>query len=205
MIVKAFIDTIYHWLTQRWATMFVSKESILSFINYWLNDIYSFEGRWWSFMYRDDTDIVIPDWTAVPYYTYSTQYPLYKVAMIFDNKYNRFIERAKFKQIKQAVKEENEIFFLPFRTDITLYNNVSWYVMSRLSWFNPIVSDTEFLPIPDSFNHALFDFVMAYILPVYAQYWEQRENVMYQRGMNKLNELKKADDVQFSQISFNIK
>jgi hypothetical protein len=46
---------------------------------------------------------------------------------------------------------------------------------------------------------------MAYIQPVYAQSWEMRENVVYQRGMTKLNELKKADDIQFNKITFNIK
>lgn len=205
MQVQSFIETIYHWLTQRGATMFVSKESIMNFINFWLNDIYSFEWRGWSFMYKDNEDIVIP-WTHTDTsYLHTTSFPIYRIINIYDNKIQSLIETSKFKQTKLNITSDWEIFYLPFTTALNIYNNIDWYKLAYLWWFIPVNANEDYLPIPDAFVHALYDFVMSYILPVYAQYWEQRENVSYQKWMAKLNELKKADDIQFSKITYNIK
>lgn len=163
-------------------------------------------------MYKPDEEITIPLSETSESYLYTTTYPIFRIATIYDKKYDKFMTNPSFKQVRQNIKNENELFYLPFTTALSIYNNNdnTWqiqngYTLSYLSWFLPIVSDNDYLPIPDAFTHALYDFVMSYILPVYAQYWEQRENVVYQKWLAKLNELKKADDIQFSKISFNIK
>lgn len=176
----------------------------MTFINFGLNDIYSFEGRGWSFMYQSNETITIPT-TEAKNYIHTSTYPLYRLVAIYDNYRKEFLEATKFKQTSLQINTYGDVFFLPFTTAINLFNNTDGYEVSYLSWFNPVSKDSDFLPIPDSFTHALYDFVMAYILPVYAQAGEQRENVSYQRGIAKLNELKKADDIQFTKITFNIK
>ncbi len=210
MKVGAFIEVLYHWLTQRWATMFVSKESIMNFINFGLNDIYSFEGRGWSFMYKPNETITIPGATATTYYEHTTASPIYRLINIYDLQYSQFLASTKMKQTNLLINTSGDIFFLPFTTMISLFNNqtttsTGGYTLAYLGWFTPVTLDTDTLPIPDSFVHALYDFVMAYILPVYAQAGEQRENVEYQRAIAKLRELTKADDIQFNKITFNIK
>ena len=184
--------------------MFVSKESIMMFINFGLNDIYSFEGRGWSFMYRENETITIPT-SEDKSYVHTTTYPLYRLVSIYDNHYKQFLAHKDMKQTNLKIDSEGMLYYLPFTTAFTIFNNTEGYELAYLGWFNDITADSEQLPIPNAFAHALYDFVMAYILPVYAQAGENRENVSYQRGVAKLTELKKADDIQFNKISFNIK
>lgn len=155
-------------------------------------------------MYKENETITIPT-TTDTFYLHTTDYPLYRLVNLYDNHYNQFLETSKMKQTNLKIDSEGSLFFLPFTTALTVYNNTDGYNLAYLGWFNQITTDTQILPIPDAFTHALYDFVMSYILPVYAQAGENRENVSYQRGIAKLTELKKADDIQFNKISFNIK
>lgn len=182
----------------------------MQFINFGLNDIYSFEWRGWSFMYKANETITIPDTTTTTFYEYTTRFPIYRLLNIYDLQYTQFLASTKMKQTNLLINTSGDIFFLPFTTMISLFNNnttskIGGYTLAYLGWFTPIVTDSEDLPIPDAFVHALYDFVMSYILPVYAQAGEQRENVEYQRAIAKLRELTKADDIQFNKVTFNIK
>jgi len=208
MIVKDFINTVYSWLTQRGATLFVSEDAMVNFTNYALNDIYSYEWRYWSFMYQSAEQIVIPTWLTDTNYTHTTSVPMVRVVNIYDKKLNYSLstKQLDIKQVNLNIEESWQCFFLPFKKIITVYNNdCEWYQLDYIWWFNIISDINATLPIPDSFVHALYDLTMAYILPVYAQYGENRESNVYQRWMAKLKDLAKADSLEITKVTSNIK
>lgn len=207
MTLQEFINTIYAWLTQRGATLFVSEDALLNFTNYALNDIYSYEWRYWSFMYQQSEQIVIPEWTTDKFYTITLPVPLVRVLNVYDKKltYSLSAKQLHLKQVDLNIEESWDCFFLPMKKTFKIYNNIEWYQLDYIWWFNRITDTSTELPIPDSFVHALYDLTMAYILPVYAQYGENRETNIYQRWLTKLKELAKSDSLEILQVSSNIK
>ena len=55
--VEDVLTQLYCGLTQKGLTLMVSPTQLIGFINFAINEIYSFEGRVWSFAYEVDVDV----------------------------------------------------------------------------------------------------------------------------------------------------
>lgn len=200
MTGEAFVNLIYTWLNQRWISFIVWRDALLNFINLWLTDIFSFEWRYWSFMYHDETITIDPAETATTI-QHNLTYPIIRVQNIFDVKNQ--ISQFERKNVNINLQEK-EIFYRPLNTDIYLYNNTDWYKIAYIHTFIFLTDLAEQLPLPNIFLWALYDLVMAYILPIYWQAGEQKEVSAYQRWMSKLKELAKFDANPIEKVKTNI-
>lgn len=206
MIVQDFISAAYNQLTQKWATMLIGDDWLLAYINFALADIYSYEWREWAFMYNTEKVIV---WNLVDTTIITTMdKPIIKLLAcrdLWDTDYKEVQFRIKH---WLSLRENWDAYFNPFGTILKLYNNITSpinYSIDRIWWFNAVQTKTETLPIPDAFCWALFDFTMAYCMPQFWQYWDNKELNYYTKARNKLAELAKVSSYQVKQLNPNIR
>lgn len=229
MLVKDFINnSIYRWTNQKLQTVLCWRTAIISAINFALSDIYTYEGKEWTFMYdkiivRPGTDIWENCWNendATEVITLDK--PIKKIFIIeeLDNKSEKVDENMKasippfpgpewkIKLIEPTVWTEdlkaNELYFKPGTNQLYLPNNKNkWYVIHWISFYNPIDWESE-IPLPEHFIGCLYNLTMTYLYPINWQYWDNKDANSYNKAQTQLVNLAKTDMFQINSIKGNI-
>lgn len=60
MQAATFIQSVYSTLTQQGSTMLVSRDTLVTYLNFALCDLYTYEGRSWSFFSVYNQSVTTP-------------------------------------------------------------------------------------------------------------------------------------------------
>ena len=219
MLVKELVnDSIYKGTNQKIQTVLLWKTAIVKAINYALADIYTYEGKEWTFMYnktlleRDPTD----DKTII----IDLDKPIKKLVTLKHLKNwtnNQVLQphqppfpgpEYKIQITEPTVGVEDlkpdEVYFKPNTKQIFVPNNKNeWYILHWVSFFNPIGWDDE-IPVPELFIWLLYNLTLTYLYPVNWQYWVDKEANNYSIAQTQLVNLAKTDAFQLNAIKWNI-
>lgn len=232
MLVKDLVNNnIYRWTNQKLQTVLCWRTAIVWAVNFALNDIYTYEGKEWTFMYNKT--IVKPDefknaneeliWDknalteAIPF-----DKPIKKIFIVedLDDKSEK-IDLA----MKPAIPpfpgpewninvieptpwvedlKPRDLYFKPGTKILYLPNNKNrWYVVHWISFFNPVDWEDE-IPLPEHFMACLYNLVMTYLYPINWQYWDNKDANSYNKSMTQLVNLAKTDMFQINSVKGNI-
>ena len=212
MLLKDFINnSIYRWTNQKLPSYLLWTNAVVNCVNYGLSDIYTYEGKFRTFMYDEivfDTTTNFTDDDKLVYI--DVPYPLLRVAYIEDLSWQ--VDTFETKNIKPSTLSANtllmdgEIYYKQHTKRIRLKNNRNKYIIHYIHHFDYVTySDTAQLPVPDIFLGALYQLTMGYIYPSYWQQWENKENNAWQKWRQSLTDLAKTDSMQLTWIQYNIK
>lgn len=223
MLVKDLVNnSIYRGTNQKLQTVLTWRTAIVSAINFALDDIYTYEGKEWTFMY--DKTIVKPTdeiWKK----DNKTQVieldkPIKKIFIVEELDKDGKVDLLKkpsippfpgpewtIKLIEPEVwveeLKENELYFKPGTKQLYLPNNDKWYIIHWISFFNPVDWDSE-IPLPEHFIACLYNLTMTYLYPINWQYWDNKDANSYNKAMAQLVNLAKTDMFQINSVKGNI-
>ena len=226
MLVKDLVNnSIYRWTNQKLQTVLCGRTSIVAAINFSLSDIYTYEGKEWTFMYNKT--IVKPgeteDWKEkADTQVLTLDKPIKKIFTIEDldsksEKVDNAMKPAippfpgpewKIQLIEPTVGVEDlkdrELYFKPGTKQLYLPNNKNrGYVIHWISFFNPVEWDDE-IPLPEHFLWTLYNITMTYLYPINGQYWDNKDANSYQKAQAQLVNLAKTDMFQINSVRGNI-
>lgn len=226
MLVKDLVNnSIYRWTNQKLQTVLCWRTSIVAAINFSLSDIYTYEGKEWTFMYNKT--IVKPgeveEWNEkADTQVLTLDKPIKKIFTIEDldsksEKVDNAMKPAippfpgpewKIQLIEPTVGVEDlkdrELYFKPGTKQLYLPNNKNrGYVIHWISFFNPVEWDDE-IPLPEHFLWTLYNIVMTYLYPINGQYWDNKDANSYQKAQAQLVNLAKTDMFQINSVRGNI-
>lgn len=226
MLVKDLVNnSIYRWTNQKLQTVLCGRTSIVAAINFSLSDIYTYEGKEWTFMYNKT--IVKPgeveEWNEkADTQVLTLDKPIKKIFTIEDldsksEKVDNAMKPAippfpgpewKIQLIEPTVGVEDlkdrELYFKPGTKQLYLPNNKNrGYVIHWISFFNPVEWDDE-IPLPEHFLWTLYNIVMTYLYPINGQYWDNKDANSYQKAQAQLVNLAKTDMFQINSVRGNI-
>lgn len=226
MLVKDLVNnSIYRWTNQKLQTVLCWRTSIVASINFALSDIYTYEGKEWTFMYNKT--IVKPgeteDWKdKADTQVLTLDKPIKKIFTIEDldsksEKVDNAMKPAippfpgpewKIQLIEPTVGVEDlkdrELYFKPGTKQLYLPNNKNrGYVIHWISFFNPVEWDDE-IPLPEHFLWTLYNITMTYLYPINGQYWDNKDANSYQKAQAQLVNLAKTDMFQINSVRGNI-
>ena len=226
MLVKDLVNnSIYRWTNQKLQTVLCGRTSIVAAINFSLSDIYTYEGKEWTFMYNKT--IVKPgeteDWKdKADTQVLTLDKPIKKIFTIEDldsksEKVDNAMKPAippfpgpewKIQLIEPTVGVEDlkdrELYFKPGTKQLYLPNNKNrGYVIHWISFFNPVEWDDE-IPLPEHFLWTLYNITMTYLYPINGQYWDNKDANSYQKAQAQLVNLAKTDMFQINSVRGNI-
>ena len=232
MFVKDFINnSIYRWTNQKLQTVLCWRTAIVWAINFALDDIYTYEGKEWTFMYnktivrpnefKNSNNELVRDTNALTE-VIPLDKPIKKIFIIeeLDNKSEKvdLLNKAsippmpgpewKIKLIEPTVwtedLKENELYFKPGTNQLYLPNNKNkGYVIHWISFFNPIDWENE-IPLPEHFMACLYNLTMTYLYPINWQYWDNKDANSYNKAQTQLVNLAKTDMFQINSVKGNI-
>ena len=204
MLLKDFIlNATLRWTNQRLPSLLSWTTGITSYVNFALNDIYTFEWRYRTFMHDKielDCTTDFPDWEEVVYI--DVPYPLLRVMYIED--LSNTTESFDCLNIEPTDKiNYGDIYYKQHTKRIYLRNNKNRYIIHYIHYFDMVqyADDTE-IPIPDLFLWALYELVMWYIYPNYWQQGENKEANAFNKWRQALVDLAKTDSMQINWISW---
>jgi len=223
MLVKDLVNNaIYRWTNQKLQTVLCGRTAIVSAVNFALDDIYTYEGKEWTFMY--DKTIVKP-WDEQRDNNKKTQIitmnkPIKKIFIVEgldkEGRVDYLSQKAippfpgpewKIKLIEPTPwvedLKEDELYFKPWTNQLYLPNNNKWYVIHWISFFNPVDWD-DIIPLPEHFLAALYNITMTYLYPINWQYWDNKDANSYNKAMTQLVNLAKTDMFQINSVKGNI-
>lgn len=232
MLVKDLVNNaIYRWTNQKLQTVLCWRTAIVSAINFSLDDIYTYEGKEWTFMYNKT--IIRPDeyvddkWNPLWDKNAQTEVitmnkPIKKIFIIeeLDDKSEKVDLLRKpaippFPGPEWAIKlieptpgteelRENELYFKPGTKQLYLPNNKNkGYVIHWISFFNPVDWEDE-IPLPEHFMGCLYNITMTYLYPINWQYGDNKDANSYNKSMTQLVNLAKTDMFQINSVKGNI-
>ena len=212
MLVQSFItNSVYRGINQRLPSYLMWPAGVLNAVNFALNDIQTFEWRYWTWMYYSE------EFDCTPYNTqtdvtvsFQTTYPILRIIRIddmsdsrLDNYELRATEPFNIQGNTNINLESNEFRYQMHQTDIKLYNNRGKYRVHYLRAY-PMLGMTDTIPIPDLFLWVLYNLTLEYIYPQYGQLGENRETNVYNKARQQLTDLAKVDSFQITWVHGNI-
>ena len=209
MKVSDFINnSVYTGINQKLPSYLMGQAGVLNAINFALNDILSYEGKYRTFMYDNllvDTTIINPegDETTIEF---DVDYPLIRVIRIDDLSAN---PTERFENINtEPFDVENNLeiwqfWFKPHTNTIKIYNNKAKYRIHYLHYFDLLTMDDE-IPLPTLFLWALYDIALTYIYPTYGQLWDSKQTNVYNISRQQLKDLATSDSFQLHGVEGNI-
>jgi len=192
--------------------MMIWEDGIMGYINLALADIYSYEGKKWSFQYVSDEQLVTSGTTNA--ITLTLDNPILALQAIRENRDGAQalqIDLLRTKNINTTYQLSSspmaavEVFYIPGTNVITLSNNTTWYVIDYFKAYKKISSMEEEIPVGDIFLGALYSFTMSYIFPVYWQYGEWKEANLYAQWRQRLADLMKTDNLPINIVKSNVR
>ena len=225
MLVKDLVNnSIYRWTNQKLQTVLCWRTSIVASINFALSDIYTYEGKEWTFMYNKT--IITPesdDWNDKNQTQVITlDKPIKKIFIVedLDSKSEKVDDtmkpaippfpgpERKIQLIEPTVGVEDlkdrELYFKPGTKQLYLPNNKNrGYVIHWISFYNPVDWDDE-IPLPEHFLWTLYNITMTYLYPINGQYWDNKDANSYQKAQAQLVNLAKTDMFQINSVRGNI-
>lgn len=226
MLVKDLVNnSIYRWTNQKLQTVLCWRTAIVAAINFALDDIYTYEGKEWTFMYN--RAIIKPgeyDWWDDKALTevITLDKPIKKIFIIesLDSKSQRvdLLDKKcippfpgpdwKIKLIEPTPGVEelfpDELYFKPGTNKLYLPNNKNkGYVIHWISFFNPVDWEDE-IPLPEHFMGCLYNLTMTYLYPINWQYGDNKDANSYNKAMTQLVNLAKTDMFQINSVKGNI-
>lgn len=203
--VEDVLKQLYCGLTQRGITLMVSKEQLIGFINYAINEIYSFEGRNWSFALRTDITITPPVGTEEgAVFSVDLNESISKIVAIIDP--DNVTTTYNLVRTPSMIVDHYLFYYERFGSKIYMKNqNGKSYKVTYFRHAPSVSSETDVIQLPVSFMPPLYDITLSYVVPLYGQYGDGKELNLYTRGQNKLATLAKSDVVPSSTLVSNIK
>lgn len=215
MFVKDLVNnSIYRGTNQKLQTVLMWRTAIVSAINFALSDIYTYEGKEWTFMYNK-TEL---NWEETDAKTICIELPKpIKKVFILHSKIPTYVEKPipplPGPQYKINVIEPtewiddlkpDEIYFKPGDNKIYVPNNKNaGYILHWVSFYNPVDWEDE-IPMPEHFMWCLYNLVMTYLYPIDWQYWDNKDANSYNKAMTQLVNLAKTDAFQINSVTWNI-
>ena len=224
MLVKDLVNNaIYRWTNQKLQTVLCWRTAIVSAVNFALDDIYTYEGKEWTFMYCKTIVKPWDDWWNDDDLTEVIQLdkPIKKIFIVeaLDKNSEKVDLLAKpsippFPWPERKIKlieptvwvedvKDDELYFKPGTKQLYLPNNKKGYVIHWISFFNPVDWDDE-IPLPEHFLAALYNITMTYLYPINWQYWDNKDANSYNKAMTQLVNLAKTDMFQINSVKGNI-
>lgn len=209
MKVSDFINnSVYTWINQKLPSYLLWTAGALNAVNFALNDVLSYEGKYWTFMYDSilvDMNTINPEQDEVTI-EFDVDYPLIRVLRI-DDLSTTPIERYENVNIEPFNGEKDleiwQFWFKPHTKTIKIYNNKSKYRIHYLHYFDLLTIDDE-IPLPTLFLWALYDITLTYIYPTYWQLWDWKQTNVYNISRQQLKDLAASDSFQLVWIEGNI-
>ena len=224
MLVKDLVNNaIYRGTNQKLQTVLCWRTAIVSAINFALDDIYTYEGKEWTFMYNKTIVKPTDEWWNDSSLTevITLDKPIKKIFIVeeLDSKSEKVDLLRKpsippFPGPEWVIKlieptpgveelKEDELYFKPGTNQLYLPNNKRWYVIHWISFFNPVDWEDE-IPLPEHFMGCLYNITMTYLYPINWQYWDNKDANSYQKSMTQLVNLAKTDMFQINSVKGNI-
>ena len=224
MLVKDLVNNaIYRGTNQKLQTVLCWRTAIVSAINFALDDIYTYEGKEWTFMYNKTIVKPTDEWWNDSSLTevITLDKPIKKIFIVeeLDSKSEKVDLLRKpsippFPGPEWVIKlieptpgveelKEDELYFKPGTNQLYLPNNKRWYVIHWISFFNPVDWEDE-IPLPEHFMGCLYNITMTYLYPINWQYWDNKDANSYQKSMTQLVNLAKTDAFQINSVKGNI-
>jgi len=212
MLVSDFIlNSVYRWINQKLPSYLLGHQWVVNAINYSLNDLYTFEWKYWTFMYDSfHIDLTAEDPETVVS-TVTLPYPILRAVRMKDlwlKKIQQFenVNSEPFDGLVDWLEDlaDNEFRYKPHGKTIKVKNNGVGYVLYYIHHFDA-VEYTSTIPVPDIFLWVLYNLVLGYIYPNYWQTWENKEANVFTKARQQLTDLAKTDSLQLSWIEWLIK
>ena len=216
MLLKDFLQwSVLRWTNQRLPSNLLGTIWLTNYINYALSDIYTFEWKFWTFMYdKVELDCVTSFTEADEVVYVDVPYPLLRVLYIEDlsngsNAYTTMTERESFLvqnfeclNIEPTDKiDPGHIYYKMHNKRIYLKNNKNKYRIHYVHYYDRVdYSETALIPIPDIFIWALYSLTMGYVYPNYGQQGDNKEANAWAKWRQQLGDLAKMDSMQMAWI-----
>lgn len=209
MQVQQLIQMLYGAIGHQSITLAASPDTILSFINMGISNIWTFEWRSWSFKFLFNEEFTTTNTGNEYLYTIqnSTTYWIERVNSVTayvnwkELNLNAFERRNDWR-----VTKPNEIFYEMHRPVLKVFDDAGapiTYNISYLRTFKQLTSQTDEIPLPEVFIPALYFLVISYLQLPFMQLDGQQN--MYNIAKDMLSDLAKADSQQITQVSYKIK
>lgn len=219
MLLKDFLQScVLRWTNQRLPSNLLWISGLVNYLNFALNDIYTYEWKYWTFMFDTielDCTTSFTDADEVVYI--DVPYPLLRIAYIEDlsnwtQAYVSSVER--WIQLHQQFEALNikpydkidywHYYYKQHTKRIYLRNNKNKYRIHYIHYFDRIeYSEDAEIPIPDIFDGALYELTMWYVYPNYWQQGENKETNAFNKWRQALSDLAKTDSMQLSWVYWN--
>lgn len=207
-------NSIYRGMNQKLQTVLMWKTAIIEAVNFALNDIYTYEGKEWTFMYHKETitrdstdDKTIYKQLSLPikklYRLYSLD-PNFKPSLQWHDDEEEYKIIYAEPTIWQEDLKPNELYFKPWTYWLYVPNNKnSWYILHYVSFFNKLDWE-DVIPVPDHFLWTLYNLTMTYLYPIDWEYWDNKDVNSYNKAQTQLVNLAKTDAFQMQSVRWNI-
>lgn len=198
MKVKDFVSKyLIGWVNQRLPSALVWAQWLINYLNLALNDIYTFEGRYWPFMYKSERVHWSKTWAKNGrFYTVETEHPIIKVSYVKDlDKEDEEYYREYPKQWEAsglAWLKEKQVAYEQYGNTIQLPANEKGYIVSYIAAHKEITNEDDEIDLPHVFHSALYLCALSYLYPIQWQYGENKEVNCYQRARQALTDLAKS-------------
>ena len=218
MILKDFLfSSVLRGTNQRLPSSLLWVEWLTNYVNFALSDVYTYEGKFWTWMYdKIELDCVTTFVNGEEVVYIDVPYPLLRVLYIEDlsngsSAYTAALERTSLlNQNFECLNIEptdkidyNHIYYKQHNKRIYLRHNNNKYRIHYVHYFDRLTySDTVEIPIPELFLNALYNVVMSYIYPNYGQQGENKEANARTIGRQQLADLAKTDSMQLTWVSW---
>lgn len=211
MTVNQFIQGVYASLTQQGSTLLINSDNLLTFVNYAMCDVLTYEGRVWTFQHVTGNSETTPGTTTFHTITIpnSDTETIKRILSIKTSRGTSTLDDSIRFKMKQdgIINSDREVYLRPNDTSFKVYDvigNPITYEYSYVRGFKFLTGLTDDVPLPDEFLPALHSLTLSYCSIPYGQYSDGKEVNFYSKGMNQLGNLAKSDGMQISSIVTNI-
>lgn len=187
------------------------------FFNYALADIYTYQGRTWTFQYvfgepitttgldSTYTHTIAASATNVVHRIVSLNIPS-SVGAYSAPTGNRADANWNYRQ-DAIIQNQTELWYAPNGTTVKVFDKVGApqsYTMSYIKGIKYISTTDAEIPLPDSFLPALHSLMLSYVLIPFQQMADQEEVNMWTKGMEQLKNLAMYDGLQATNMRLSI-
>lgn len=223
MLVSELMSAFYGSLASFGPTRIVTQQQALAYLNMALAQVWSYDGRAWSWAFFQERFIPAPG-LATPEFTVMTQYPVYRIKSNWDlrNKTDKMrilseippqlANSSPYSEQPNGVWQLGDVFYRPQTKSVSFWNNLQnsgssddagGYVLNYVRGFVPVATTSEELPVPPAYAGVLMKLMLTHACPNYLQLGDNKEATYYQQAMAMLEDLAKCDGLQVMNLTNN--
>lgn len=224
MLVSELLSAFYGSLDSFGPTRIVTPQQAIAYFNMALAQVWSYDGRVWSWALRQERFIPAPG-LSTPEFVVTAANPVYRIKSVWDlrNKTEKFqllseippqlSDVSPFCEAPRGDWSRGDVHYVPQKKNVTFWNNLQdttggatdtgGYVLNYYSGFVPVATTADELPVPPAYAGVLQKLMLTHACPNYLQLGDNKEAAYYQQAIAMLEDLAKCDGLQALHLTNN--